>query len=476
MADLQIATPVASQIKPVQGMSLGEMMNFARGAQAYQTGDIALSLEQQKQKERQGVTDWMQNPENWQTDGRMDINKVNAGLPKIAPLTGADWITKLTTLGQSQTQAEKAIQDMTTSQREVVSSGLSALGYQGAKDPAVYQNFLDNVEKQYQNIPSMKNLVQSFRTQLGMVSNPESLPQLAIGAANQMMTAPTQQQLLAPTVTTQDGRTVITQPSVAGGTPKATIGIAGGIQQAPATPSTPIAGTQIAPGMRVPYPVRSASQPYIPEPSEASDQTAGEAYRTSLVNRQSNLVTDRRNVEEALKTAQNLESQLYRKEGGVLQNIERSVRMAINSDEYKLLSKDLANLQISNMRALGNVGNTVAGIDLTRVANGDETIPPKVLQQIIRRTQADMTNIDMQAKGAQIFKQQYGDNNMKAFQQAWNANADSKIFEAMNIVRDIDDPVQRNKELNKLFPSQKLHSEFLTKYRNLKKLSETGGL
>jgi hypothetical protein len=141
-----------------------------------------------------------------------------------------------------------------------------------------------------------------------------------------------------------------------------------------------------------------------------------------------------------------------------------------------MLAKDLANLQISNLRALGQGGSTVAGMDLTRIASGDETVPPGTLIKIARRAQADMTNIDMQATGAEQFKNRFGDNNMNAYKQAWNANADTKIFEAINITRDVTDPAQRDKELNRLFPNEKSRAEFLTKYRNLRKLSETGSL
>jgi Tfp pilus assembly protein PilP len=63
---------------------------------------------------------------------------------------------------------------------------------------------------------------------------------------------------------------------------------------------------------------------------------------------------------------------------------------------------------------------------------------------------------------------------MKAYQQVWNKNADSKIFEAMNIVKDVTDPNMLEKELNRLFPKPAERKEFLEKYRNLKQLSETG--
>jgi hypothetical protein len=126
---------------------------------------------------------------------------------------------------------------------------------------------------------------------------------------------------------------------------------------------------------------------------------------------------------------------------------------------------------------MGGLGNTVAGLDMQAVANGTIKVPPEVLTKIARRVQADQTNIDLQANGAQKFAQQFGDNNMKAYQQLWNANADSKIFEVMNIYRDITDSTQRKFEIEKLLGSDpKKRQEFYNKYQNIKKLSETGGL
>jgi hypothetical protein len=154
--------------------------------------------------------------------------------------------------------------------------------------------------------------------------------------------------------------------------------------------------------------------------------------------------------------------------------LEQKVLSAMKSSEYDMLAKDLANLALSNATAMGGAGNTVAGLDMQAVANGTIKVPPDVLVKIARRVQADQTNLDMQANGAQKFAEKFGDNNMKAYQQVWNKNADSKIFEAMNIVKDVTDPNVLDKELNRLFPKQAERKEFLEKYRNLKQLSETG--
>ena len=498
MADLSV-TPVATQIKPVPQMSLADMIGVARGAQAFRqaeqinplelqqkqqqarTGEIALSVEEQKDKERKNFQTFMSNPANYMTDNKFDQTKFNAAIPQIMPLTGTTAMKELTGLAQAQSEALTAKQNLTQNTKQIIASKLGILGRAGVKDPNIVNQELNNLIVESDNDPEVARLVQrAYLPTFGRVP-PDQLPDALIKAGQSLWTPAQQQTALAPTIsTTAEGRTVTTQPAVGAAAPTSTIGVAGGLQpQQPAQPAGPMgAGAQVAPGMRIPYPVRSANQPYIPEPTEVADQTAGQTYRNALVGRQPTLATDRRNVEETIKQAQKIESELtsLEKSGGLVGQIGQKLRTMVASEDYKMLAKDLANLQISNLRALGQGGNTVAGMDLTKVASGDETVPPGTLIKIARRAQADMTNIDMQANGAEQFKNRFGDNNMNAYKQAWNANADTKIFEAINIVRDVTDPAQREKELNRLFPNEKSRAEFLTKYRNLKKLSETRSL
>ena len=100
MADLTV-TPVATQIRPIQPMSLGEMVGLARGMQAYQqaeqtnplalqlsqqqarTGQIALGVEEQKNIERQNMQTFFADPDKFQTDGRIDMDKINAAVKKV---------------------------------------------------------------------------------------------------------------------------------------------------------------------------------------------------------------------------------------------------------------------------------------------------------------------------------------------------------------------------------------------------------
>ena len=491
---------LGTEIKPVPQTSLADMLGIARGAQAYQqaqqinplelqakqqstrTGQIQLGVAEQADKERSNMQTFFADPNNFQTNGRIDIDKINKVVPTIAPLTGSEYINKYTTLGNAQTNAIDAKQKLTQEQRSMVAQRFSILGRLGVKDKNAYIAEMDLLKKENPDNPDLSRLIDSYKTIWeSTMQSGDDLPGKAIAGAQTLMTPAQQQTALAPTISTvAGGQTVTTKPSVAGEMPTSTIGMAGGLQAnvpttgGPSAGGLPTAGAEVAPGMRLPFPVRRADQPYIAEPTEQKDQAAGQEYRNRLVEAQGKLTQGRRNVEEVIQTASGIGENLLFPSGGVMGRLEQKVLSAMKSSEYDMLAKDLANLALSNATAMGGAGNTVAGLDMQAVANGTIKVPPEVLIKIARRVQADQTNLDMQATGAQQFSQKFGDNNMKAYQQAWNANADSKIFEAINITRDITDPAKQKAELNRLFPNPAQFNDFLKKYQNIKRLSETG--
>jgi hypothetical protein len=499
MATFNVPT-IGTEIKPVPQTSIGDMLGIARGAQAYQqaqqinplelqvkqqaarTGQIQLGVTEQQDMERRNLQTFFADPNNFQTDGRIDIDKINAQVPKIAPLTGPDYVQKITTLGTAQTEGLKAKQNLTQDKKALISSVLGAAGRFGVDDPVVVNRELQNFLATNPNDLEMKNLVE--KAYVPIFSQMQKGPQVtdALIKASQAIMTPTQQQeKLAPSIEiTPQGQTVTVQPSVGAKQPTATIAIAGGMQGgAPVVGgATPVgAGTEVAPGMRVPYPVRRADQPYIKEPTEEKDQAAGAEYRNNLVNAQIGLPQARRNTEEVIKAAKDIERELFdvEKQGGTIANIGRKIRSAIGSDKYDLLAKDLAQQAITQSKTMGSLGVTVGGLDMSAVANGTIKIPPDVLVTIAKRIEADRTNMDMQANGSQNFFQKFGDNNQKSFIQAWNANAkDTRIFEAINAMKNETDPTKMQNEFKKLFPKPSEYEDALTRYQNLKSLEING--
>jgi len=229
------------------------------------------------------------------------------------------------------------------------------------------------------------------------------------------------------------------------------------------------------------YPVRTPTTitPYAP--TEKADQDEGFKTRNILIDRQSKMTTDRRNLNEARQVARELEKEEWAQGAGFGGMVGRNISTFLGTDmgiKYKQLSKELAGVQISNIQAKGGSLDTVAGQQLTKMASGDETYPPKVLLGIISRAQADMTELDLKATAAQKFSQQFGDNNFKAFQQMWSKNADSKIFELYNVANNPDLSAKEKEAAKaKLFPKgEKERKVFIEKYLNIKKLEETGSL
>lgn len=232
---------------------------------------------------------------------------------------------------------------------------------------------------------------------------------------------------------------------------------------------------------QLPYPVRKAGEPYAPAPTEKADQDAGFKTRNMLVERQSNLTADRRNINETIKKATEIKKELGDWATGYKGAFSRWANTAAGTElgsTYKELSKDLANVQIQNTLAKGGSLDTVSGQQLVKAANGDETFPPDVLINIANRAKADMTELDLKANAAQKFSQKFGDNNFKAFQQMWSKNATSEIFELYNIYNNSDlSDKEKETAKNKLFPKDKKQQKiFIEKWNNIKKLEETGSL
>ena len=491
MADF---TPLGAMVKVPQPMSMGDMVNLARGVQAYQqaeqinpleiqakqqatrTGQINLGVAEQQDLERKNLQTFFSDPNNFQTNGRIDLDKINSVVPKIAPQTGSDYIKKYTDLGQAQTQAISAKQKLTQDQRSMIGSRLSILGRAGIQDKNAYLAEMDLLAKENPENKDLASLIDAYKRTWQYIPSGPGLPNLAIAGAQTLLTPAEQESAFGPKITESGGRTTTITPSVAGQPPAATVGIAGGLQQqAPAATGAPAAPASVG-GIQLPYPVRKANQPFIAEPNEAADQSSGVKYREGLVGRQTDIATSKRNLDEVIQEATGLGPGKWYS-SGVAGTVRRKFAEVIGDPTYKQLSKDLANVQISNIQALGGSLDTVAGQQLMKMANGDETYPPEVLIKIARRAYSDLTNLDMQATAAEKFSRNYGDNNMKAFRQMWSKNADSKVFEAISIYNNITDPAERKKEIDKLLGDDpKLRKDFADKYRNIKKLTETGEL
>jgi len=239
------------------------------------------------------------------------------------------------------------------------------------------------------------------------------------------------------------------------------------------------------------FPVRQPGTNYAQLPNEATKTTEGGQYVSGLIDRKKNLVTDRRNLDEMLKQVEKVKEETPRVPGtnpvsNALNATIRKASVATADPQYQQLSKDIANMQISNLKAAGGSMDTVAGQQLQAHANGTEIYDPDVLLNIGRRAKADMKNLDLQTDAATKFIQRYGPNNMDTFKKIWGDNADSKLFEMMNHFEDKtmtnEQKKQKRDELAGITPDmpvekkKELLKEFKEKQNVIDKLVNTGGL
>jgi hypothetical protein len=227
--------PIGAQIKGAQPISLSEMINVGRGG-------IALKKEKQADTERVGLQDFFANPENFQTDGNIDMTKVNAAIPKIAPLTGRDVLKNVADLSTAQTQANKAKQGLTQDQKALVGQTFNILGKAGINNRDTYLKALDDLVATNPNNPDLGRLADSYKTIWGKMPENTNFAQLAISGAQTLMPVATQESQFAPQPgTLNTGAQIlptVTRPSVAGQAPSIQVGQA------------PLATNQLGPGAR----------------------------------------------------------------------------------------------------------------------------------------------------------------------------------------------------------------------------------
>jgi hypothetical protein len=454
---INIKPDISLSAKPPTTMSLPEIVGLARGAQAYQRErEIFPELVEQSQiatrTARTGEKSAAFTFDQKQSDALMNIVGGYRNDPRV-----------------SSGDANKAVEAMLEIKAKARNLGIP---------PAV-------VEK-----------IASTATQIAL-NDPKGLPQYFDNVIQTQIGPSGQQALQTPQIVSSGGQsgifrggpaTVTTLPLPGAPAAPAPAGVTPADMTAPIQPRPPAAPapaaaptSMVQPDVgRLPlaYPVRQAGVPFAALPQEETDRTAGSQYRNGLVQRQSELTTARRNLQEVVKTAQKLQEESVLPETGPVGAVKRKFADIVGDPTYKQLSKDLANVQISNIKAVGGSLDTVGGQQLIRMASGDETFPPDVLLSIARRADADITNLDMMATGMQRHTQKFGDANAKRFQQMWSANADSRIFEIMNIARDVKDVKKREELTNKLLGNMddNQRQNLFRQYNNLIKLTNTGDL
>ena len=245
--------------------------------------------------------------------------------------------------------------------------------------------------------------------------------------------------------------------------------------EVPAQTNVPVYSQPVPPR----FPVRQPGQAVFNlQQGEADAQKAGGEFVRNVVAQRNTIAPVRNNLEKIMSTTDELLAKQGFQAGKGLQ-VEQYLTKLVDDSDYKTLSKNLANLQLSLIGNNPQALSSDAGKQMTAAASGTEVYPPKVLQKIVVQLHGEMENRDRQGIAADKYARRFGESNMPSFTQMWNNNADNKVFELMSLPKLIKDPQTRAKMADEIigYPrGSEQRKVFEQKYLNIQKLIKDGTL
>jgi hypothetical protein len=511
-----MADAVALGIKPPQTMSLGDMVNLARGAQAYQqaeqvnplllqraqqearTGQINLGVEEQKDLERKDIQTFMSNPKNWQNEtGDVDVNKINAEITKIAPLTGREHISNLTTLAKSQTENLKATQDLTQGERAILAGPLGVLGRMGVKDKNAYIQELDNQAKFHPENKRLHRLIDAQKSLINQMPEGSDMASAGIRASENLLSPTEATTAFTPSsATTSAGQVVTTKPSVGGKNPEVTYSTPQGVTPMPNTvtlngityeirPPTTAGGSPTLSQLgsaQTPSPANVPANPpaNVPPsanvPAKPATTTAppvssvvpldlpvangvvqlNEQQKKRHENGQA-LIAESSAMAQAAgnsrQTVRQIRENIGEATGSRVGQVLRSAgKWVAGNEQLDELVKGLATNQLEQAKLMGI--STDAARETSAQANGSENITVGALTKIINRAEAMNSATEKYNAGLTKFNDKYGAYNgpihTQKFKQTWADNYDPLIFMVKNVQESNMSPMQKQAEISLL--------------------------
>jgi hypothetical protein len=455
-----MAEPVALGIKPPQGMSLGDMLSIARGAQAYQQEQQMNPLALQKAQAEANVATGTEKPRISQATSEAETSRINA-LKASYGLDDAEHTAFSKILGGFAYDPRLKPENIKKNPKGVldVIHDMKAEG----RANGIRDNRLDTV-----TAPAMAKAMQ----------DPSSVPQYLLNMMSKGMTPSEQRSAgLEKVETTGAGQVIRTTPSTYGETPKVsyetpsgvtpmpsivelngikyeikapttaggspTLAPLGGGGQAPTTPrvqnapsaTTPSATTQPAPSptsklvpQDMPVPVGGIPQMNTQQAARYEEGNALKLKSTDLAKAASESKQTTRKIKENIASAAgSAPGQALRSAG----------KWLAGSEQLDELVKNLAQNQVDQATLMGNSAATDAARSVLGLANGSENITPQALAQIVQRADATSTALEKFNTGLGNYYQKQGAYNgpihARNFKDTWAQNYDPRIFMVQNI-------------------------------------------
>jgi hypothetical protein len=495
MADNAIAlgVQVPDAMKNISGMLnfAGQAQNLQSSRQEFERKNIELQKERQQNEERVKLQEFMQNPDNYQTNGRIDLDKANKVITTIAPLTGSDILKRMADLSTAQTTALTAKQKLNQDQRALVAGPIGVLARSGIKDPAVYQRELENLKSTNPDNTDLHRLIDAHGKILSMTPG-DHLPEAGVSLSQSLMAPETQQSSLSPNVSlTNDGsslRETVTQPSVGGNQPSITMtGRSQPLTIAPGSRET----TEFGPDKNPYIVTRNAEGQIIGTRGLGGSTSSGmprfapgdadaipilsaerEAARAALSSAPIAHATNRGILEEIDKVTTGTV-------GPTLQKLFSAVGAATDTAEQRASAYDLVGkyLERNAIEAAKSMGpHTNAGLESAIKANGSVSYNPTAIKKLTKLNDAIVSGAELYQPGLEkaiSADPQRGVLAKREFDQAWAQNFDPRIMELESAAAS-----GNMAEIKAMRTSlgEKGVQELLRKAQNLRKLSTEGRL
>jgi hypothetical protein len=444
-----------------------------------------------------------ENPDLLKTDGRFDLSKANNILPKLAPITHPEYITKFTSLNNSQTLADEAGTKLAQDRKNIIGAAVSSLGYGGTSDPSVYISALDRLKKFHPNDTAFGQMADAYSDMFKQLPAGTSVSEAAIKVGQGMLPQATQAEAFRPTADTINvgGHIlkVIKTPSVGGAAPSMSIvgeipttlspgvytlnGVsyiyqngnfapAGGTTApmaapAAAPPSAPAAAPAAARLVREDMPVATGGIPQLNSQQQVRFQEGQGIQKnsTDAVQAAGEMGQSIRKIRETINSAAGSAPGKALRQAG---------QWIAGAPELETLTKNLADLYVRNATAMG--ANTDQARSSIEAITGSPNITAEALNSIVDRADASAQAMKKFNNGLNNYMDKSGPYNgsihARNFQQAWNANYDPLIFMAQLINSSNKSPAEkemmRQKMLMSLSDDQR--KELAVKAANIKKL------
>jgi len=476
--------------------------------QGVEKGGIELAQIRQANIERLAIQNAIkENPDLLKTDGRFDLSKANDILPKLAPITHPEYITKFTSLNNSQTLADKAGTELAQDRKSIIGAAVSSLGYGGTSDPSVYIATLDRLKKFHPNDTAFGQMADAYSDMFKQLPAGTSVSEAAIKVGQGMLPQATQAEAFRPTADTINvgGQIlkVTKTPSVGGAAPS--MSIVGEI------PTTLLPGVytingvsytyqngKFAPagGTTAPMAAPAAAPPSAPPAAPTAVPAAAKLVREDMPVATGGIPQLNSQQQVRFQEGQGIQknsTDAVQAAGEMGQSI-RKIRETINSaagsapgkalrqagqwiagaPELETLTKNLADLYVRNATAMG--ANTDQARSSIEAITGSPNITAEALNSIVDRADASAQAMKKFNNGLNNYMDKSGPYNgsihARNFQQAWNANYDPLIFMAQSINSSNKSPAEkemmRQKMLMSLSDDQR--KELAVKAANIKKL------